>query len=62
MKSLELAAASAHLALRDPRSHCALGSLSILPLSPPLVAMAAAAKSGQSVVKEVGQTEGLPAD
>eukprot|EP00969_Alexandrium_andersonii_P245976 10870122-Alexandrium_andersonii.AAC.1 len=46
MKSLEFAAASAHLALSEPRSHCALGSLSLSPLSPPLGAMAASSKSG----------------
>eukprot|EP00969_Alexandrium_andersonii_P261726 11570378-Alexandrium_andersonii.AAC.1 len=62
MKSLELAAASAHVAFSDPRSPCAPGSLSLSPASPPLVAMAASSKSSQSISKEVGQTEGLPAD
>eukprot|EP00969_Alexandrium_andersonii_P034221 1496194-Alexandrium_andersonii.AAC.1 len=62
MKSLELAAASAHLALCDPRSHCSLGSLTLSPVPPLRVAMAAASKSGEAVKKEVGQTGGLPAD
>eukprot|EP00969_Alexandrium_andersonii_P293637 12978856-Alexandrium_andersonii.AAC.1 len=33
-KSLELAAASAHLALCDPRSRCSLGSLTLSPVPP----------------------------
>eukprot|EP00969_Alexandrium_andersonii_P243988 10780353-Alexandrium_andersonii.AAC.1 len=52
MKSLGLAAASAHVAFSDPRLRCALGSLSLSPASPPLVAVAASSKSGQSISKE----------
>eukprot|EP00969_Alexandrium_andersonii_P348648 15416274-Alexandrium_andersonii.AAC.1 len=60
MKSLELAAASAHVAFSDTRSPSALGSLALSPASPSR--MAASSKSGQVVGKGVKKTEGLPVD
>eukprot|EP00969_Alexandrium_andersonii_P088220 3890405-Alexandrium_andersonii.AAC.1 len=62
MKSLELAAASAHVAFSDPNAPNAHGSLSLSSASPVLAAMAASSKSSQDMSKGVQQPEGHLAD
>eukprot|EP00969_Alexandrium_andersonii_P040146 1759267-Alexandrium_andersonii.AAC.1 len=62
MKSLDLAAAAAHLVLSsDSPPHSARGSLALL-LPPPLLAMAASSKATKRELQEVGGAGGHAAD